>query len=84
MTEIILTIAITLPEPEPPAPDGTEIPEPVLTREQSPVCRCCVKQAGRFPLHRTFDIEKRTSVKTQMPVNPLLRKDRVLQLFGLQ
>ena len=43
MTEIILTITITLPMPEAPAPDGTKMPEPVLTRAQPPVCRCCVR-----------------------------------------
>ena len=42
MTEIILTITITLPMPEPLTPDGTEMPEPVLTRGQLPVCRCRV------------------------------------------
>ena len=43
MTEIVVTITITLPELEPPAPDGTEMPEPLLTREQPPVCRCHVR-----------------------------------------
>lgn len=43
MTEIILTITITLPMPEPPAPDGTKMPEPVLTKEQPPVCRYRVR-----------------------------------------
>lgn len=43
MTEIVLTITITLPVPEPPTPDGTDKPEPVLTREQPPVCRCHVR-----------------------------------------
>lgn len=42
MTEIILTITIRIPLPEPPAPDGAEMPEPVLAKEQPPVCRCQV------------------------------------------
>ena len=43
MTEIVLTITITLPEPERPTPDGTEMPESVLTKEQPLVCRCHVR-----------------------------------------
>ncbi|WP_269477190.1 hypothetical protein [Hominibacterium faecale] len=43
MTEIVLIITITLPEPEPTMPDGAEKPEQFLTKEQPLVCRCHVR-----------------------------------------
>ena len=43
MTEIILTITITHPMPEPPMSDETEKPKPVLAKEQPLMCRCHVR-----------------------------------------
>lgn len=46
MTEIVLTITITIQIPEPPlshAPVGAKRPEPVFTKEQPPMCRCKVR-----------------------------------------
>lgn len=43
MTELVLTIKIIIPLPEPPTPASAKEPEPVLAKEQPPVCRCHVR-----------------------------------------
>lgn len=46
MTELVLTIKIIIPLPEPPMPPtpaNAKKPEPVLAKEQPPVCRCHVR-----------------------------------------
>lgn len=45
ITEYVLTVTITIQipvPPMPPAPASVKKPEPVLTKEQPPVCRCHV------------------------------------------
>ena len=46
MTEVVLTITITIQIPEPPlrpAPTAAKGLEPVFTNEQPPMCRCKVR-----------------------------------------
>jgi hypothetical protein len=46
MQKLILTISITIQIPEPPmppTPTNAKKPEPVLAKEQPPVCRCHVR-----------------------------------------
>lgn len=45
---LMITITIQIPVPPmPPAPADAKQPEPVFTKEQSPVCRCHVRYGNR-------------------------------------